>query len=364
MKGIIVVLSLCALCYSCFCSPEIVREIVGRHKDETVYSYQITNSNKISVRVLNYGGIITNILTKDRDGVLGDIVLGFDNLADYETKNVPYFGALIGRYGNRIAKGTFELDGVTYKLAINNPPNSLHGGKIGFDKRVWRVNGIIKGSDYAGVELSLHSPDMEEGYPGSVQITVVYILNDKNELSIEYKAETDKKTVINLTNHSYFNLAAGKAKNVLNHTVVIDADRFTIVDEVQIPTGENRKVENTPFDFRKGQTIGQYIWNVKGGYDHNFCVNNPGQLHQVATVSEPITGRVLKVFTDQPGLQFYSGNFLDGSITGKYSTKYVQHYGFAMETQHYPDSPNRPEFPSTVLEPGKLYQTKTVYAFA
>ncbi|KAL0484099.1 aldose 1-epimerase [Acrasis kona] len=362
MIKILVLVFLCTLSAVCAARPTVQKKLFGTHKGKPVYSYNLVNSDSSSVKILDYGGIITNLYTKDRYGKLGDIVLGFDNIQDYETKS-PYFGALVGRYANRIAKGTFELDGVKYKLAINNPPNSLHGGLVGFDKRIWDVKRVISEEDSVGLELTLTSADMEEGFPGQLEVTVIYLLNNKNELSIEYKATTNKKTVINLTNHSYFNLAAGKAKNVLNHTVVIDADRFTIVDETQIPTGENRKVENTPFDFRKGQLIGDYIWTVKGGYDHNFCLNNPGTLHQVATVKEEISGRVLKVSTDQPGMQFYSGNFLDGSYKGKDSIVYVQHYGFAMETQHYPDSPNQREFPTTVLEPGQVYQTKTVYAW-
>jgi aldose 1-epimerase len=321
----------------------------------------------MEARIMTYGGIIVSLKTPDKSGKLGDIVLGFDNLAGYQQDPPPpYFGALIGRYGNRIAKGTFKLEGKTYHVPVNNGPNSLHGGIKGFDKRVWTAKEID-----GGVELHYLSKDGEEGYPGNLNTTVRYLMTDNNELKIEYLATTDKPTVVNLTNHSYFNLAGQGEGLVLNHQVTIDADRFTPVDAGLIPTGELQPVAGTPFDFRQPFQIGARIDShdeqikLGGGYDHNFVVNNPGKgMRLAATVHEPKTGRVMEVYTDQPGLQFYTGNFLDGSLTGKGGKNYPKRSGFCMETQHFPDSPNQPSFPSTELKPGQTSHTATIFKFS
>jgi aldose 1-epimerase len=344
--------------------PSVTSAPFGVHNGTSVRLYTLTNSLNSVIRISTYGGIITSIITKDRYGNLGDVVLGFDNLSDYEKKS-PYFGALIGRYANRIAKGKFTLNGKQYQLPINNPPNSLHGGNIGYDKRVWTVDKVIVEKDRAGIQLSYFSPDGEEGYPGNVKITVIYTINNNNELTIEYRASTDQDTIINLTNHSYFNLAAGKAPNVLDHRLQIVADQYTVVDNTAIPTGEQRSVLHTPFNFKyDNETIGARIGQVPGGYDHNFVLGSLSSVRKVATVSENVSGRVMEVFTDQPGVQFYSGNFLDGSLVGKYGIKYVKHYGLCLETQHYPDSPNHPDFPSTILRPKSDFTTKTIYKFS
>lgn len=330
---------------------------------DTAQLYTLTNAKGMTARITNYGGLVTHLLTPDQAGQLGDVALGYDSLAGY-LKSSPFFGALVGRYGNRIAKGQFILDGKTYTLAKNNGPNHLHGGLKGFDKVVWEV--LEADDDH----LKLHyvSADGEEGYPGTLAVTVTYTLTDANELKIDYEATTDKKTPVNLTNHSYFNLSAGKAKDILSHQLMLDADRYTVVDATLIPTGELRKVDGTPMDFRKATAIGARIKQVGGdpvGYDHNYVLNksNAG-VRKIAEAYEPTSGRVMEVFTDQPGVQFYSGNFLDGKITGKNGTVYNQYAGFCLETQHFPDSPNQPTFPSTILNPGETYRTSTIYKFS
>jgi aldose 1-epimerase len=325
--------------------------------------YTLTNGKGMTVKITNYGGIVTSIVVPDSAGNPGDVVLGFDSLSGY-LKEHPFFGALVGRYGNRIAKGRFKLDGKEYKLATNNGPNHLHGGIKGFDKVVWQAEEVNNGQE-PGLKLTYLSKDGEEGYPGNLSVTVVYTLTQNNELKIDYTATTDKATPVNLTNHSYFNLAAGKAENALQHQITINADRYTVVDATLIPTGELRPVKGTPFDFNTPHTIGERIANVEGGYDHNFVLSAAqGSSAPVVRVSEPTSGRVMEVYTDQPGVQFYSGNFLDGSLTGKGGTKYVKHYGFCLETQHFPDSPNQPKFPSTILKPGETYHTVTTYKFS
>jgi aldose 1-epimerase len=300
----------------------------------------------------------------DRSGQLADVVLGFDALDGY-LKTHPYFGAVVGRYGNRIGKGQFTLDGRTYKLAINNPPNHLHGGIKGFDKFVWTAEPL---SGRVGVAFSRTSPDGEEGYPGSLEARIVYTLTDRNELAVEYQATTDKATPINLTQHSYFNLAA--AGDILGHQMTINADRYTPVDATLIPTGDLAAVDGTPFDFRKPTAIGARIdvahEQIKngGGYDHNFVLNRTGSgLALAARVVETRTGRTLEVRTTEPGLQFYTGNFLDGTLTGKGGQVYRHRTGFCLETQHFPDSPNKPQFPSAILRPGQEYRSQTVFAF-
>jgi len=326
--------------------------------------YTLTNGKGMTVKITNYGGIVTSIVVPDSAGNPGDVVLGFDSLSGYLQQGVPYFGALVGRYGNRIAKGSFKLDGKEYKLATNNGPNHLHGGIKGFDKVVWQAEEVNNGQE-PGLKLTYQSKDGEEGYPGNLSVTVVYTLTQNSELKIDYTATTDKATPVNLTNHSYFNLAAGKAENALQHQITINADRYTVVDASLIPTGELRPVKGTPFDFTSTHSIGERIGQVEGGYDHNFVLSAAqGSSAPVVRVSEPTSGRVMEVYTDQPGVQFYSGNFLDGSLTGKGGKKYVKHYGFCLETQHFPDSPNQPKFPSTILKPGETYHTVTTYKFS
>jgi aldose 1-epimerase len=331
--------------------------------------YTLTNANGVEMRVITYGGIVVSLKTPNRNGKLEDIVLGFDNLQGYLDKS-PFFGALIGRYGNRIGNARFTLDGKTYQLPKNDGDNTLHGGVKGFDKVVWTAK-PLQVKDGAALELTYVSKDGEQGFPGTLSVRVVYTLNNKNEWRIDYSATTDKETVVNLTQHSYFNLAAGAAANDLDHEMYINADRFTPVDKGLIPTGELRAVKGTPMDFTKPMTIGAHIndaydqLQLGGGYDHNWVLNKSGNgMTLAARVHEPTTGRVLEVWTTEPGIQFYAGNFLDGTITGKGGKVYVKRYGFCLETQHFPDSPNKPNFPSTVLKPGQKYTTTTVYKFS
>jgi aldose 1-epimerase len=327
--------------------------------------YTLTNGGGVEVGIINYGGIVTSIKTPDRTGNIADVALGFDTLDGYLGTH-PYFGAIVGRYGNRIAGGKFKLGGVEYTLPRNNGENALHGGVRGFDKQIWKAREIP-----GGVELRYVSKDGEEGYPGTLDTTVTYSLTDRNELKIEYAANTDKETVVNLTNHTYFNLSGQGQGDVLGHQVMINADRFTPVDPGLIPTGDPAPVEGTPFDFRQPTAIGARI-NAENeqllrgkGYDHNFVLNSSGGgLALAARVIDPKSGRVLEVLTDQPGVQFYTGNFLDGTVKGKGGKAYQQRDGFCLETQHFPDSPNRPEFPSTVLKAGEQYRTTTVYQFS
>ncbi len=340
------------------------KEIFGKTKDGTeVNLFTLTNQNGMTVKITNYGAIITSIITPDKNNKPGDVVLGFDSLDNYLGEH-PFFGALAGRYANRIAKGKFTLDGKEYTLATNNGPNHLHGGKLGFDKRVWSV--AETQPDQNSLKLTYVSKDGEEGYPGTLTAAVTYTLTNENEIKIDYEATTDKATPVNLTNHSYFNLAAGQAENALNHEVMLNADQFTVVDKTLIPTGEFRQVAGTEMDFITPNNIGSRIAKVAGGYDHNFVLNNhqDGKLGLAATVYEPLSGRFMEVYTTQPGVQFYSGNFLDGSLTGKGNKVYKKHYGFCLETQHFPDSPNHPDFPSTILKPGEVYRQSTVYKFS
>jgi aldose 1-epimerase len=329
----------------------------------------LKNARGVEVRVTPYGGIVTSIRVPDRNGQFDDIVLGYDDAAGYRRNNGPYMGAIIGRYANRIAKGTFTLDGRTYPLATNNAPNHLHGGRTGFDKVVWQAE-EFRNADGAGVVFRYTSADGEEGYPGTLKAQVTYTLTDNNELTIDYVATTDKATPVNLTHHSYFNLT-GATRDVLDHELTINADRYTPIDPTSIPTGELAPVMDTPFDFRKPMPIGarimqdnEQLGNGKG-YDHNFVLNRQGEgLVHAAHVYEPSSGRTIDVSTTEPGVQFYSGNFLDGSITGKSGRVYRQRFGFCLETQHFPDSPNQPLFPSTILRPGAEYRSRTVYAFS
>jgi aldose 1-epimerase len=346
----------------------VTRAAFGTTRDgKAVEIYTLTNAHGLEMRVISYGGIITSLKVPDRSGHLADIVLGFDTIDGY-LKEPPYFGALIGRYGNRIAKGQFTLDGNTFKLATNNGPNHLHGGVKGFDKVLWNV---VPGTDSNGVSVTLSrvSPDGEEGYPGNLQATVRYTLTDKNELAVDYRATTDKATPVNLTQHSYFNLADDSG-DILGHELTIHASRYTPVDATLIPTGELATVDGTPFDFRKATAIGARIAadNVQlkngGGYDHNWVLERSGSgLQPAAWLVDPKSGRTLEVATTEPGLQFYSGNFLDGSITGKGGRVYRRRTGLSLETQHYPDSPNHPNFPSSILKPGQTYSSQTVFRF-
>ena len=342
----------------------------GKTRDgHAVDLYTLTNANGVVVTITNYGGTVVSLKTPDRHGKFADVVLGFDNLDGY-LGDEPYFGALVGRYGNRIAKGRFTLDGHEYHLAQNNNGNSLHGGLKGFDKRVWTPKDIST-KELPAIELTYLSKDGEEAYPGNLSMKVTYSLTPKNELKIDYTATTDKDTVLNLTNHSYFNLAGEGQGDILSHVMMINADRTTPVDATLIPTGELKSVAGTPFDFRKPTAIGARIndndeqLNFGKGYDHNFVLNHKGSaLSLSARVTEPSSGRVLEVLTAEPGLQFYTGNFLDGTIHGKGGKVYGRRAAFCMETQHFPDSPNHPKFPSTELKPGQKYHTVTIYRFS
>ncbi|TGE29169.1 aldose epimerase family protein [Hymenobacter metallicola] len=329
-----------------------------------VQLYTLTNAHGLQATISTYGGIVTSLRVPDKAGQLGDIVLGFDNVSGYQSpeyqKAGPYFGALIGRYGNRIQGGQFRLEGQTYTLAKNNGPNHLHGGLQGFDKVIWQAQ---PGTSAEGqtLRLTYTSKDGEEGYPGQLAVTVVYTLTNDDALKIDYSATTDKATPVNLTNHSYFNL--GGSKDVLGHEVTIPADRYTVVDAGLIPTGELRPVKGTPFDFTTPHTIGERIAQVPGGYDHNWVLNQTSGMHAAATVYEPTSGRTMEVKTTEPGVQFYTGNFLDGTLKGKRGTVYGKHAGFCLETQHFPDSPNQPKFPSTTLQPGQTLKSTTTYTF-
>jgi aldose 1-epimerase len=333
---------------------------------EAVELFTLTNANGAEMRVTTYGGIIVSLKVPDRTGALGDIVLGYDSLAGY-IRDSPYFGAIVGRYGNRIAKGRFTLNGTEHHLAVNNGPNHLHGGIRGFDKVVWRA-APFQDTRGAGVVLRHTSPDGDEGYPGTLQTTVTYTLTDRNEILIDYEATTDKATPVNLTQHSYFNLAG--SGDILGHTLMIAADRYTPVDSTLIPTGVLAPVAGTPFDFTTPHNVGERIGDPNeqlrfgGGYDHNFVLTRPDTgLALAARLTDSLSGRTLEVRTTEPGVQFYSGNFLDGSITGKGGTVYRHRTGLCLETQHFPDSPNHPEFPSTILEPGRIFRSRTTWTF-
>jgi aldose 1-epimerase len=338
------------------------QEEFGKIGDEKVMLFTLENENGMRVKVTNYGGIVTSLQVPAGDGELYDVVLGFDSLGGYLGGH-PYFGCLVGRYANRIAEGKFTLDGKTYTLATNNGENHLHGGTEGFDKKIW--DAVPHGPEQAqGVEMRYLSPAGEEGYPGAVKVKVIYTLTHENELKIDYHAYSDAKTIINLTNHCYFNLNGQGNGDILNHLLYVNADRYTPVNDHLIPTGELRKVENGPFDFREQKPIGRDISLVPGGYDHNYVLNGSDSLRLAARLNSPSTGIQMEVYTDQPGMQFYTGNFLDGSLTGKEGKVYEKHYGLCLETQHFPDSPNQPGFPSTVLEPEKPFESTTIYKFS
>jgi aldose 1-epimerase len=362
----------------------ISAEFYGTTVDgQDVYEYTLTNAGKLpmEVKIITYGGIITSIRVPDKRGNIENVALGFDNLQDYETKN-PYFGCITGRYANRIANGRFNIDGVTYCLDINNSPNSLHGGVVGFDKKVWEVTKAEAGIGGAVLELHYYSlagegfepddcADGEEGYPGNLDVYVTYTLNDKNQLMMDYVATTDAPTIVNLTNHTYWNLAGEGEGDINDHVLYLNADRYTPVDATLIPTGELTPVLGTPFDFTKPKPLSDGIRSndlqvVTGrGFDHNWVLSRPSfddtSMILAAALCEPDSRRLLKVWTEEPGIQFYAGNFLDGTLYGTSGRAYRQGDGLALETQHFPDSPNQPDFPSTVLRPDETYQTTTIF---
>ncbi len=350
-------------------NPGVKRSVFGKMANgKEINLYTLTNKNGMKVEISNYGGILVSIVVPDRKGKMADVALGFDKVDGYLGKH-PFFGALVGRYANRIGKGAFTLDGKTYHLAINDGPNSLHGGLKGFDKVLWAVRELP--GDHPALELTYLSKDGEEGYPGNLHVKVTYSLNGNNELKIEYSAATDKDTVLNLTNHSYFNLAGQGNGDILKHLMMINAQKFTPVDATLIPTGEIKSVEGTPLDLRKPTAIGARInddneqLKLGKGYDHNFVIDRKGPgLVLAARAEDPGSGRVLEVLTTQPGVQFYTGNFLDGTVTGKGGVAYAKRSAFCLETQHYPDSPNHPDFPTAELKPGQTYDQVTVLRFS
>ena len=338
----------------------------GNYDNAAVNQYTLKNSKGMVVKILNYGGIVTDIMVPDKNGVMGDVVLGYDSLSGYTQTGNPYFGALIGRYGNRIANARFSLDGKTYQLAANNNGNTLHGGTKGFDKVIWKADQ----KDGNTLELNYTSKDGEEGYPGTLQAKVVYTVTDDNELKLEYTATTDKPTPINLTNHTYFNLSAGNAPTIENQELMLNAAKYTIVNDKLIPTGALPDVKGTPMDFTTPKKIGRDLSKVPGaapgGYDHNYVLNKSGNgLTQAATAYDSASGRYLEMFTTEPGVQFYSGNFLDGTLKStRGGAIYNKHAAFCLEAQHFPDSPNQPSFPSAILKPGDTYHQTTVYKFS
>ena len=349
--------------------PRISKQAFGTADGQAVELFTLTNARGAEAKIMTYGGVLVSLKIPDRQGKLADVVLGCENLEGY-LKQTAFFGAIVGRYGNRIGKGKFSLNGHEYSLARNNGENHLHGGLKGFDKVIWSVK-EIKGKAGVGLALSYVSKDGEEGYPGTMRVTVVYTLTNSNELKIDYAATTDKDTVVNLTHHSYFNLAGAGEGNILGHELMLNANRFTPVDDGLIPTGELQSVIGTPMDFLRPAKIGSRIENkdqqltIGRGYDHNWVLNRKGAGPGLAArVYEPTSGRVMEVYTTEPGIQFYTGNFLDGTITGKGGKVYQQRYGFCLETQHFPDSPNKPRFPSTVLKPGHPYKSTTTFKFS
>ncbi|WDQ18951.1 aldose epimerase family protein [Rhodopirellula sp. P2] len=361
------------LMIGCLAIPGLAQDQMQVEDFDSIELYTLENKSGAKVQITNFGAIVTSIVVPDRDGTLGDVALGYDSVESYiNAVDKPYFGAVVGRYGNRIAKGEFTLDGETYSLATNNGPNHLHGGVIGFDKVVWdAVPTAVNGKP--ALKMTYLAKDGEEGYPGNLDIAVTYQWTDENELIVRYEATTDKATPINLTQHTYFNLAGEGNGTILDHELMLNASKFTPVDSTLIPTGELREVEGTPFDFRKAKAIGRDIavdneqLEFGMGYDHNFVLDpsgEPGEMLWAARVLEPTSGRVMEVRTTEPGIQFYCGNFLDGRLEGKSGKPYVHRGGFCLETQHFPDSPNQPTFPSAILKPGEKYDTTTVFRFS
>jgi aldose 1-epimerase len=354
-------------------APSIARDIYGTLKDGSqVDIYTLTNGNGVVAKILNYGGIVTELHVPDRNGKMGDVVLGFDNLEDYVEKT-PYFGCLIGRVGNRTANGKFTIDGVEYSVPTNEEPGGkpcgLHGGLVGFDKRLWSVEAVESGEDGPSLIMTLESKDMDQGFPGTLNVTATYTLTNRDGLKLTYSATTDKTTVINLTQHSYFNLNEG-TDTILDHEVMIAADHYTPVDAGLIPTGEIAPVKDTPLDFNSPTRIGDRIndedeqLRLGGGYDHNWVMRTQdGSVILQATATDSKTGRKLEVLSDEPGVQFYSGNFLDGTLTGKKGVVYEHRYGLCFEPQHYPDSANHPSFPTILLKPGETFKSTIIYRF-
>jgi aldose 1-epimerase len=346
----------------------IIKTDFGKTADgQSVDLYTLTNNHGVVAKITNYGATVTEIHTPDKNGKMADVVLGFDNLKDYMGPGNPFFGTIAGRYANRIARGKFTLNGKEYTLATNNGPNHLHGGIKGFDKKVWRA-APLPSNNGPSLALTCVSADGEEGYPGTLTTTVTYTLTNDNGLRIDYRATTDKPTVLNLTNHSYFNLhGSGSGKDILDHVLMLNADNYTPVDDTLIPTGEIKSVKGTIFDFTSPKPIGQDIAKTPGnpnGYDHNFVLNGKdGEVKLCAKVSDPDTGRTMEVWTSQPGVQLYTGNFLKGDASVIGGKPYTKHYAFCLETQHFPDSPNHPSFPSTTLNPGQTFTSTTIYKF-
>ncbi len=336
----------------------------GTTDKDTVYAYTIKNKKGIKAVLSNYGATLLELWTTDKSGVSGNVVLGYDSLSGYLQKSNPYFGAIVGRYANRIRHGNFSLDGKQYTVALNDHGNALHGGVRGFDKVIWTVNSVNDSS----LALSYLSRDGEEGYPGNLNVKVIYTVTEKNELVIDYTAMSDKPTPINLTNHAYFNLSAGRDSTILNQELLIYAKQYTPVNDSLIPTGVIAAVFHTPMDFETPKKIGRDLPEVKGGYDHNFILRETGDsgrnMRPAARVFDPPSGRVMEVLTTQPGIQFYTGNFLDGTLTGRNGKKIVQHGALCLETQHFPDSPNQPQFPNTILSPGQTFHETTIYRFS
>jgi aldose 1-epimerase len=347
----------------------VSHESFGRTSDGEVTLYTLTNSNGLEMKVLNYGCVVVSLKIPDRNGRLDDIVLGFDSIEQYVSES-PFFGAIVGRYGNRIAAGTFVLDGVTYKLAINNGPNHLHGGIKAFDKVLWNIE-ENNSSEGPSLKFTYTSKDGEEGYPGTLNVTIIYTLTHDNKFKINYRATTDKKTIINLSQHSYFNFSGDAKRSILDHEIMLNADRFVAIDATSIPTGELKQVDGTPFDFRQPIRVGERIDSddpqiINGqGYDHTFVFNEGVSNGRAVAASlyDPETGRYMEIFTREPGVQFYSGNFLKG-YKGKNGAVYHKRFGLCLETQHFPDSPNHPEFPTVVLSPDEVYETETSYRFS
>ena len=333
----------------------------GTINDQEILQYTLQSQTGMVVKILNYGGTITDIILPDNKGEMGNVMLGFDSLAGYLQENNPYMGPLIGRYANRIGKATFKIGDQEYKLTVNNNENILHGGKIGFHKVIWDVKVVSDSS----ILLRHTSPDGEDGFPGNLVTEVTYTIGGDNSLRIDYNATSDKPTPVNFTNHAYFNLSAGKSTSIIEHQLTIPADSITPVDSVLIPTGKLLAVKETPFDFTSSKSIGKDIDQVSGGYDHNFVLNKKEkELSLAATLYDPQSGRKLELFTTEPGVQFYSGNFLDGSLIGKNGTAYQKHAGLCLEPQHFPDSPNQPLFPNTILKPGETYKQTSIFKFS
>lgn len=358
------------------CKPAEVQKMIEKKNyaklvdGSQVYEFTLKNKNGMQANIITYGATVVSLTSPDKNSKYEDIVLGYDNIDGY-IKDKSYFGTIVGRYGNRIAKGKFTLDGKEYQLSINNGENQLHGGTEGFNKKNWEIVSAEESDNGPSLTLKYISKDGEEGYPGNLELIVKYSLTNNNELEIYYKATTDKPTVLNPTHHSYFNLTGNPNNTILDHELIINADKFTPVDAGLIPTGVLENVENTPMDFRKAKKIGADInsdfeqLKLGIGYDHNWVVNKTDKLPaKIAEVYEPTSGRMLEVFTDQPGVQFYCGNFLDGTAVGKKGIKYQYRTGFCLETQHFPDSPNKPQFPKVVLRPGEVYTQSTIYKFS